>query len=103
LDIYYVTWFTMGDDRVCGRCEILDGTTFTVTDVAAAMERGVEASTESELIFALPFVNSVQDGEFVLSSGSRISTMSDSDVLAQAGIVCPAHPGCRCYYDIYRA
>ena len=102
LNIQYVVVMTVGDDRVCGRCEIHDGEVYAVEDVVSTMERGLEASTPEELIDALPFVNSVTaDGFFVLSNGTRVASSSDADVLARAGITLPLHPSCRCFYLIY--
>ena len=92
------------DRRQCARCASIDGMVFRVDDVVSNIERFTQASTLEDVIESAPFINSIdaETNEYVLANGNRVSVASESEVLAQAGIMLPIHGGCRCSYEMWR-
>jgi hypothetical protein len=86
------------DARICGRCELLDGTVVRVEHLMPAVERMINATSPEEVISANPFINSVDDsaGEFVLATGQRVPVDASSEALAALGVYPPFHVSCRC-------
>lgn len=98
----YVASIPVGDDATCERCLALAGV-YRVDDIASGYEKAMEVSTLEDLVDTSPFVNSIdaETNEFVLANGNRLSTTSDSEILASAGISIPYHIRCRCEYQIW--
>jgi hypothetical protein len=91
--------FTAGDERVCGVCELLGGTSYQVGDLVNVIDNVCNASTSEDLVEAAPFINGIDTNtnEFILSNQSRVSTFASGKELAEAGLLPSFHPGCRCY------
>jgi hypothetical protein len=101
LGITTCEWLAIPDARICAICEHLDGTTWRVEHLKQVVDNLVSATTPEEVIESTPFINSIQNNEFVLNSGARVDMNANTEALARLGVMPPIHGGCRCQIIAY--